>query len=246
MDHKHFNAKSAAEYVEVVDEPMHKEIYADRHFRAYCVNLSPGQVTQYHRHSEDTIYLVLRGGRMISKTLRGHKRSLMVFPRSFSIFKKLGLVLQNALTGSVHFPAGLFYVMPTQKHPFFHLAAASSHNRGEASLMGIEIQHGSAVRVPAPRDIFPWRIEYKGGTILVLTCSFPDATRHGLALPGYSLFMVCIAGSLEVVSEHAIERAPHRLVKADFLCISGEYSVQITNSGSKVAEMMVIALSVDD
>ncbi len=83
MGHKNLHNTDVAGYVEVADEPLHKEVYADRYFRAYLATLTPGQATCYHRHSEDTLYFVIKGGRMSTTNLKGYKRSPIVFPQSF-------------------------------------------------------------------------------------------------------------------------------------------------------------------
>ncbi len=126
-------------WVEVADEPLHKEVLSDKHFRIYRVSLSPGQATQFHRHSEDTIYVVTKGGRMSTRTLKGFKPSPMVFARSFPFCRKLWLGLQVVFTGSAWLPDGLAFFMPSRSHPSVHRAAASRRNRSAVCLIGIEM-----------------------------------------------------------------------------------------------------------
>jgi hypothetical protein len=246
MGHEDQPNTDAVGYVEVADEPLHKEVYANRYFRAYLATLSPGQGTYYHRHSEDTLYLVIKGGRMSTINFKGYKRSPMVFPRSFPFYKKLWLALQNVFTGSVHLPDGLFFFMPTKKHPSIHLAAASPRNRDEVCLMGIEIRYSSTNPPPLVHDTLPWRAEYDDGSFKVLVCTLAPAASGRVVMPGYHLFMVCIKGSLEIMSEHAPKgkNELRRLATGDYLCMSGDSPALARSSGSAASELIILAIPV--
>jgi hypothetical protein len=247
MEHEHLHNTDEAGYVEVADESLHQQVYADRYFRAYHATLTPGQATRYHRHSEDTLYFVIKGGRMSTTKFRGSKRSPIVFPRSFPFHKKLWLALQNVFTGLVHFPEGLFFFMPTKKHPSIHLAAASPRNRDEVCLLGIEILHSSADHPPDVHDSLPWRVEYDDGSFKVLVCTLPPAASDRIVMPGHHLFMLCRKGLLEVVPEHASEGQGElrRLALGDYLGISGESPALARNPGDEAAELMILAIPVD-
>ncbi len=54
---------SAADYVEVYDEPDHAPLLDNPYVYAYRVRLSPAQATLWHRHTEDTVYFSLAAGR---------------------------------------------------------------------------------------------------------------------------------------------------------------------------------------
>ena len=247
MGHKNLHNTDVAGYVEVADEPLHKEVYADRYFRAYLATLTPGQATCYHRHSEDTLYFVIKGGRMSTTNLKGYKRSPIVFPQSFPFYKKLWLALQNVFTGAVHLPEGLFFFMPTKKHPSVHLAAASPRNRDEVCLMGIEMRHSSANHPPFVHDSLPWRAEYDDGSFMALVCNLAPAASDRIVMPDHHLFLVCRKGLLEILSEHdpkgKSELRP--LAMGDYLCISGESPALARNPGNEASELLILAIQRD-
>jgi len=60
-------------YVEVTKESLHTEIYKNEQVRVYIATIPPGISTLYHRHSEDTVYIVLEGGTMSMKNFKGSK-----------------------------------------------------------------------------------------------------------------------------------------------------------------------------
>ena len=50
---------SGEKYCEVYDEPRHQFHLRNEFTNIYEIELPPGNVTQYHRHSEDTVYFVI-------------------------------------------------------------------------------------------------------------------------------------------------------------------------------------------
>lgn len=230
-------------YVEVTDESLHKEVYADKYFRAYRADIVPGQSTDYHRHSEDTLYIVINGGRMANTNFKGHKRSPMIFPQSFPLYKKLWFALQNVFTGSVHLPDGLFFFMPTKKYPSIHLAAASPHNRDAVRLMGIEMRYSATDTLPPIHHTLPGRVEFDNGVLKVLVCCLgPDASQE-IAIPGYHLFMMCTKGSLEITPEPAKKSATSRLAKGDYLRVSGNFPATAKNTANAASELIILSIS---
>jgi len=240
------NPESAAPvgYVEVAAEPLHKEIHADSYFRAYQANLAPGQATVYHRHSEDTLYLVIKGGRMSTRNFKGCKRGPMLFPRSFPLYKKLWLALQNLFAGSAYLPTGLSFFMPSRKHPSIHLAAASPHNREAVWLIGIELRQGAASRPEPVHEPVPGRVEYDDNSFKVFVCAVAAETSARIALPGYQLFMVCTKGLLEIRPEtsHQGKNEPGQLTTGAYRSISGDIPLLASNPGNTASELTLLAV----
>jgi hypothetical protein len=46
-------------FVEVADEPKHHELFDTPDIRAMLIRIAPGAETLFHRHTEDTIYVIL-------------------------------------------------------------------------------------------------------------------------------------------------------------------------------------------
>ena len=59
------------DYVNVRNEPQHRHEFENEAIRIYDVFLPPGYVTLHHAHTEDTIYLVVRGSTLKTKALIG-------------------------------------------------------------------------------------------------------------------------------------------------------------------------------
>ena len=243
MKHENLHASDTAGYVEVTDEPLHKEVYADGYFRAYMATLAPGQATHYHRHSEDTVYLVINGGRMGNKNFKGYNRSPMGFPRSFPLLRKLWFALQGVFTGSVYLPDGFFFFMPSKKYPSIHIATASPRNRDVVRLMGIELRYGSPEIPPIVDDTFPGSVEYDNGVLKILVCALGPEASVRIAMPGYQLFMVCTKGILEIMPEPECPQ-PRYLTVGDYFCISGDLAA-IARSGKVASKLIVLAIPVD-
>ena len=59
------------EYVEVRDEPRHRHKFENERVRLYDVLIPPGDTTLYHRHSENTVYVIIQGSRFRSQLAGG-------------------------------------------------------------------------------------------------------------------------------------------------------------------------------
>ncbi len=247
MQQENHRNTDTSEYVEVADEPLHKEIHADGHFRAYMATIAPGQATGFHRHSQDTLYIVIHGGRMYNKNYRGSKRSSMFFPRSFPLYKKLWFAVQNVFTGAVRLPDGLFFFMPTQKNPSIHLAKASPRNRNAACLMGVEVRYGSTGFVPHAHNTPALRVEFDNGVAKVLVCRLGPGASCDIALPGYHLFAVCTKGFIQITPEPGAgaKRDASRLAVGDYLPMSGDILAMAANPGDTASEGIILAIPGD-
>ena len=127
-------------WVEVKSEPLHIEEYSNMYIRLYRADLQPGSETDFHKHSEDTIYMVLSGGSVITKLLKGTKSSPTYLPHSFSLKSKINLIIKRLLSGgSIELPKGFFFCMPSRDYPIIHKAKASVTNPNVVKLLGIEI-----------------------------------------------------------------------------------------------------------
>jgi hypothetical protein len=244
LESKNQDKAATAGYVEVAAEPLHKEIHADSYFRAYLANLDPGQATVYHRHSQDTLYLVIKGGRMSTRNFKGCKRGPMLFPRSFPLYKKLWLALQNLFAGSAYLPTGLSFFMPSRKHPSIHLAAASPHNRETVCLMGIELRQAATDRPVPVHEPLPGRVEYDENSFKLFVCAIAAQACARIALPGYQLFMVSTKGLLEIRPETPPQgkNEPERLPTGAYLSICADAPLLVRNPGNTTSELTLLAV----
>jgi len=126
-------------FVDVCDEPLHREVYKNEFLRLYRAMLEPGTGTEFHRHSKDTIYLVLRGGMVSSEKMEGTASCPTILAKSLSIKSRLSLLIQKVFTGKLYLGRGFVFYMPSKKKPVIHKAKASNGNDGIMDLLGIEI-----------------------------------------------------------------------------------------------------------
>jgi len=234
---------NGAGYVEVADEPSHRELHADAQLRAYSVDLSAGQATLYHRHSEDTLYIVTRGGGMRTQSFQGYGRGRMEFPRSLPVRTKLWFAIQTVLTGSVRLPTGLSFFMPTAERPLIHRAVASSRNRDTVCLIGVEILRPFLRRSPITADSPPWRTEHNHGSFFVRACSLAPGASCRLAMPEYHQLVVCLKGELDIAEQSPHGKSmPRCLAAGSPLCVSAGSNAVAANRGHASVELIVLAV----
>jgi len=126
-------------YVEVKDEPRHIEIFQNSFIRMYSAIIPPGEETLYHRHSTDTIYIVIQGGAIGTQYVGKTRMNTMLLPGAFGFLTKIKWGIQNLLFGFVKMPSGFFFEMKHKESPSIHRAVASKKNKQELIMLGIEI-----------------------------------------------------------------------------------------------------------
>jgi hypothetical protein len=126
-------------FVEVSDEPIHKEFFKNKYIRIYIADIPPGKGTQYHRHSRDTIYIVLEGGIISTEVVGKQRIDTFRFPKSFSLLSKLKLGIGSIIFGSMKLSKTFFFIMFHKDLPVVHKAIASNENLNDMKLMGIEL-----------------------------------------------------------------------------------------------------------
>jgi hypothetical protein len=53
------SGRTAEDYVEVYEEPLHRVQWSNDYALVYTVNIPLGGVTLWHRHCEDTVYCAI-------------------------------------------------------------------------------------------------------------------------------------------------------------------------------------------
>jgi dihydroflavonol-4-reductase len=127
------------DWVEVNDEPSHVELCRNDAVRVYEARIDPGTATRYHRHSLDTIYVIMAGGRFRSEE-PVHQKSSTKLGRSVSLPTKLAWGIRRALTGgTLQLPAGTLLMQYHRAHPLIHRVLASSGNAAPIRMLGVEL-----------------------------------------------------------------------------------------------------------
>jgi hypothetical protein len=179
MMSKHGKRKSGGEdWLEVADEPNHKGIFENDQIRAYVAVIRPGQETSYHRHDQDTLYLVLEGGKNYSTTLPGSKSSKYVFPKSISLLRKIKWGLTLLIHGWTYLPKSIYFLMYNNGNPVIHKVRASEDNECAMELMGIEFLNPAGGQRSLSIGLKSLKTDYEDDTICVFRVKFPSDLSH--------------------------------------------------------------------
>jgi hypothetical protein len=103
-------------YVNVRHEPQHRHEFENDRVRIYDVLLPPGYVTLYHAHIRDTIYVVIHGSKLKTKSLVG-----------------------SSIPIALPIPSGMVLWNEHKKDPLIHEVTNAGDNA--ARLMGVELKH---------------------------------------------------------------------------------------------------------
>lgn len=122
-------------------EPNHIEIFEDSNIRVYKATLNPGQETLYHSHTVDTLYTVIKGGRIktINHSLNEGCPTRVVSKQKISY--KIKLLLEKTLNKPLTLIEGFSFFMPSSKKAVYHKAIASKSNKESMVLISIEFKN---------------------------------------------------------------------------------------------------------
>ena len=128
------------EVVPVEKEPIHQELYNSPYVRLYKVTLRPGEETAYHSHCEDTLYVVLKGGRIqtVQNPLDEGCSSRLL--KRYGLLYNMGLFFGQRRKKPVFLVDGFTFFMPSKTKKVVHKAIASTDNTHDMVLLGIEIK----------------------------------------------------------------------------------------------------------
>ena len=227
---------SEKKFVPVEQEPLHKEILRNSRIRLYRAVLTPGTRTAYHRHSQDTVYIVCTGGSIKTELFPGSGRCSTILPGWITLREKIRLIAGKLVTGALHLHAGFMFYMPSGANPVIHAAAASRTNADPMNLIGIELYGGKeSVHCKNERKEWGRRNFFIHGVRIkhVVLPSGKTVTESGNGNP------LCIVscGQSAVVLEAGKET---KLSAGGFLWLDSLSSFVIQNTGSKTLQLIVL------
>jgi hypothetical protein len=152
--------KVGVRFVDVEDEPDHKEQLCNAMVRVYRATIRPGGRTLYHRHCRDTVYVVAGGGTFRSEE-PGRPRQHTSVGRSVPRIRQLGWLLRKKLLGSTSLPDGTVLVQHHGEHPLVHRVCAAPHNGSALQLVGVELRQPSGATEPPPDRFAGSTLEYR-------------------------------------------------------------------------------------
>lgn len=214
---------SAPDWVEVADEPNHKEIFKNEQIRLYVAVIRPGEETAYHRHDKDTLYLVLVGGKNYSTTLAGSKGGKYVFPNSISLKRKIKWMLTRSIYGWTYLPKSIYFLMHNQGDPVIHKVRGSQDNERDMELMGIEFLNPGGSHRPLPIGLKSLKADHEDDTVHLFCVRFPsDLSKIGESVRFCGIVIV-LKGAVRIETSPYVdsEIGVHDLGEGDFLWNDG-------------------------
>ncbi len=210
-------------WVEVADEPDHRELFANAFVRVYVAFIRPGRETLYHRHDKDTFYVVLEGGRNYSSLLPGSKAGAYVFPKSISLTRKIRWLLTRSLFGWTYLPKSACVLMLNDGNPIIHKVRGSETNRSEMRMMGIEFLKPGGPKRPASAAVQSLPVDYEDDTVRVHRLKFPNALKYLDAPVCFTGLVIALEGSVRIEESSAggAERVVHDLKEGNLLWNDG-------------------------
>jgi len=144
-------------WVPVEDEPVHEELFRNELVRVYEARIEPGATTLDHRHDEDTIYVVVRGG-MFRSDNSWRQRNVTRPGRSTGPLRTVGWLVRRLAVGWLRVPDGTLTWQPHEDHPLVHRVTGSRSNEAAMRMLGIELRgHRPPRRILETADV---RLEY--------------------------------------------------------------------------------------
>lgn len=138
-------SSAAGGWVPVADEPDHVQLFDEALCRIYEVRLNPGHTTRAHLHFQDTLYVVVSGGRFRSHNL--YATSSPTRPgASTGALRTLGWLARRLVIGWLTMPPGTVLWQPHRSHPVIHRVRVARAARCPLRMVGIELRGHS----PAP------------------------------------------------------------------------------------------------
>jgi hypothetical protein len=227
-------------YVEVAEEPMHVEHFKNEHFRLYIATIPPGESTLYHRHSEDTLYIVLDGGLIRNEYYNDKQINRILFPKSVKLLTILYLGLQSVFARHVYFPGKLFFLMANKKRESIHRAITSIENKRNMRLMGIEIFFNPISSDPINLNGKSFKNEFMGNGYSVFTLSLKQNESSSIDQTMVICLLVCLKGKMRINCNDDQAATENIIKENDYLMMKSSGTLIFTNSGKEEAKIIMI------
>ncbi|KAA8946943.1 hypothetical protein [Mycobacterium sp.] len=169
-----------ADWVDVSIEPWHVEQFQTQGVRVYEVTIPPGGRTTFHRHTRDTTYVVIAGGRVRSQELR---------PRRAGLVHRWGMVAAGLGRRWERLPTGVVVLRAHRRRPLIHQVTAHPANTGDVRLIGVELpsEHRCSAVLSESATV---RREHPGAPWPVYRVRVDPGGETGVALPAGGVLVV--------------------------------------------------------
>lgn len=223
-------------FVEVDCEPLHKEEIKNDLIRVYRAVLEPGKGTEFHRHSKDTIYVVLEGGKISTQKMKGTPSCPTILAKGVTISKKLALVFEKIFSKYLSLDKGFIFYMANKEYPVIHRATTSTGNCEDMDLLGIEILFSNKGRFTLSNSYGRREIETEEVIISRLNLK-PGQLLPDLSVEEISLFIV-ISGEIELIGKDPLISLSAR----EYYWADGKTIEAVKNKVSIDSEILMISI----
>ena len=242
---KHEKVASGAQaWVEVADEPNHKEVFKNEQIRVYVAVIHPGQETAYHRHDRNTLYLVLEGGKNYSTTLPGSNSSKYVFPKSISLKRKIKWGLTRLIYGWTYLPRSIYFFMYNGGNPVIHKVRASEENQCAMELMGIEFLNPVGRNRSLTTGTNFLTTDYEDDSVCVYRVKLPSDLPHMKESLCFVGIVILLNGaiSIEAASPGDSGSVNHDLKEGDLIWNDGSSQFAFSTVERSESEVLVVLM----
>jgi hypothetical protein len=239
------------DYVEVADEPLHVERFRNQHVRVYFVTLVPGVVSLYHRHRENTLYIVIKGGVCRSDEPGRQKQRIPGVGRSTRLRSKLSLAVQKLIFGSTNVPPSSVVMQYHAEFPLIHRVCAAASNAHAMELVGIEVFRSPRSLLNAPqafvqsrlsaRSLQGFELEFRDRQLAVHRIRLAPGARTGPRRLGPPSALVIVAGAATWSSTPGWE-AVRTLEQGAVQWLDADALLQLVNPREVELEALLITL----
>lgn len=204
------------DYVEVRDEPYHKQQFENASARLYDVRIPPGVSTLYHRHSENTMYLTVAPTKISSQVAGSEKVDELEFQK-----------------GGIAFNA-------QRESPFNHVVI----NIGEttAHFVGVELYETGRTFSQDPFHSSFYSLEIENPHVRAYRLKLAPGESTGWVRYDNPGFMIVLTpGDLEIRSKGGDHKV-QVMAPADWQWHESSYERAMTNTGDSLFEAVVYLL----
>lgn len=244
MASKSQGATGEQHWVEVADEPDHRELFRNKMIRVYEAVIRPGCETLYHRHDKDTLYVVLEGGKNDSAALPGSRAGKYVFPRSIGLSRKIRWILTFSLFGWTYLPKSIYFFMHSQGSPIIHKVRGSKDNPSAMRMLGIEFHKPGGCGLEPSAGVESLPVDYEDRTVRVSRLKIPSDLRRWEGPLAFTGLVIALKGSVRTESYCAgnCKREIQELKEGDFLWNEGASRLRLLGSQGEEGEALIVRL----
>ncbi|MEN8907214.1 MAG: NAD-dependent epimerase/dehydratase family protein [Clostridiales bacterium] len=225
-------------YVNVIDEPKHIECFKNEYFRVYNAKLKPGESTLYHKHSKDTVYIVLNGGKIHTKPYIKNKKSSTNFPKSVKLYSKIYFLIQKLFTSYIKLPDDMIFILLNKRLNYIHKAITHTKNNFDMEMMGIEISKTFCKKIISNLDDALFKIEYRNKFFSIFNFELKYGESSGTYSFESPFIIVCIRGFGNIYYENQM----YSLKKSDSFSSESISNFKVVNQGAGVLKLLIIKL----